>query len=174
MVALAKHDDGSDAALYAGTAPSDSFNPVKRWNGGTSWTSLGSMPDVPDVFALLSYDDGSGLALFAGGSFGRALDSLDSHLAKWACVDPAGPVLSCPSSVSVRDGLADGLGEVVTFTVTASDDLDPVPVVACVPPSGSLFPPGTTMVTCTATDAYGNASTCAFPVNVQRLAQRKP
>ena len=34
------------------------------------------------------------------------------------------------------------------------------------PSSGSFFLRGTTMVTCTATDAPGNQSVCAFPVVV--------
>jgi hypothetical protein len=36
----------------------------------------------------------------------------------------------------------------------------------CVPPSGSFFPRGTTLVNCTATDATGNQSNCQFPVTV--------
>ena len=63
-------------------------------------------------------------------------------------------------------------GEMVTFTVTAEDDLDPSPSVMCVPPSGSFFPRGTTLVTCTATDAAGNESTCEFPVTVQIKARK--
>ncbi|MEW6209598.1 MAG: HYR domain-containing protein, partial [Acidobacteriota bacterium] len=38
--------------------------------------------------------------------------------------------------------------------------------VACVPPSGSVFPTGTTTVTCTATDAQGLTDTCSFSVTV--------
>ena len=38
------------------------------------------------------------------------------------------------------------------------------PNVVCVPPSGSVFPRGLSLVTCTATDASGNASVCQFPV----------
>ena len=57
-------------------------------------------------------------------------------------------------------------GEVVTFTVTASDCQDPAPGVVCVPPSGSFFPRGTTPVTCTATDASGNQAVSQFPVVV--------
>jgi len=61
-------------------------------------------------------------------------------------------------------------GEVVTFTVTALDGIDPAPVVQCVPPSGSLFPFGTTLVTCTATDSEGNQAQCQFPVIVRPKA----
>jgi len=48
--------------------------------------------------------------------------------------------------VLVIDHLSSPPGEVVTFSVTASDDRDPAPVVVCVPPSGSFFPRGTTLV----------------------------
>ena len=40
------------------------------------------------------------------------------------------------------------------------------------PPSGSLFPRGTTLVDCTATDASGNQSTGQFPVTVRAKARR--
>ena len=49
----------------------------------------------------------------------------------------------------------------------------PVPVngsppvtVGCSPPAGASFPIGSTVVTCTATDALGRAGTCGFMVNV--------
>jgi len=56
----------------------------------------------------------------------------------------------------------------VTFTVTASDDRDSSPSVVCVPPSGSFFPRGITLVQCKATDGARNQSNCSFPVNVVR------
>jgi hypothetical protein len=52
----------------------------------------------------------------------------------------------------------------VTFSVTATDNCNPAPVVKCSPASGSGFPIGTTTVTCTATDASGNSSTASFKV----------
>jgi len=51
---------------------------------------------------------------------------------------------------------------------TATDDLDPDPVVSCTPQSGSVFPIGNTIVTCTATDDAGNISNpVTFSVTVQ-------
>ncbi len=38
--------------------------------------------------------------------------------------------------------------------------------VLCSPPSGSVFPEGTTTVACTATDAAGNRAQAFFPVIV--------
>jgi hypothetical protein len=55
----------------------------------------------------------------------------------------------------------------VTYTTPiATDNCGPAPAVVCNPPSGSTFPLGTTVVTCTATDGSGNTATCTFPVSV--------
>jgi HYR domain-containing protein len=180
--ALAVHDDGGWPELYAGgsftIAGGVAANRIARWDG-SSWSALGGgmVGDAFDfpvtVFALASYHDDNGPALLAGGAFARAFDSGDSYLARWSCPDTTAPVLSCPPSIAALDRFSDGLGEVVSFTVTATDDLDPSPVVVCTPPSGSTFPPGTTLVDCTATDASGNSSTCEFPVTVEPKARRR-
>ena len=74
------------------------------------------------------------------------------------------PVLTCPSSPVVSCG--DTNGAVVDYTVTATDNC-PGPVTpVCIPPSGSLFPAGDTLVNCTATDACGNVGSCSFTVTV--------
>ena len=58
-------------------------------------------------------------------------------------------------------------GAVVDYRLpTATDDETPDPQVVCDPAPGSTFPVGATTVTCTATDAYGNAATHAFVVTV--------
>jgi len=141
---------------------------IAKWDG-TSWTTLGA--GLSDGAAALAvYDDGCGPALFAGGSFSSAYDSGDSYLAQWGC-DTTAPVLSCPPPVVVLDhGSA---GAFVTFAIEAEDDHDPAPEIVAVPPSGSFFSAGTTLVTCTATDAYGNQSSCQFPVKVQTKTRRR-
>ncbi len=78
--------------------------------------------------------------------------------------DSTAPVLSCPDAVAAD--CADPNGTVVDFEVTAEDDTDPGPDVLCDPPSGSLFPLGSTLVTCSATDESGNSSSCEFTVEV--------
>jgi X-Pro dipeptidyl-peptidase len=58
-------------------------------------------------------------------------------------------------------------GRTVDYTLpVATDTQDPSPTVTCAPPSGSMFAIGTTVVTCTATDANGNTSTGTFDVVV--------
>jgi HYR domain-containing protein/FG-GAP repeat protein len=88
--------------------------------------------------------------------------------------DTISPTISCPPIVSVIDSKIGTPGEVVFFNVTASDDRDPNPSVTCVPPSGSFFPRGMTVVICTATDGSGNQSVGQFPVVVMPTIQAHP
>src|SRR5262249_3010878 len=57
-----------------------------------------------------------------------------------------------------------GTGTVVNYPAPQASDNCSLMSVACNPPSGSTFPIGTTTVTCTATDAAGNMSSCSFTV----------
>src|SRR5439155_1725321 len=80
--------------------------------------------------------------------------------------DGEAPVIAgCPAnqSVSTDAGLCTA---VVSYAPTAADNCDSSVTVACSPVSGSAFPKGTTHVTCTASDAAGNTSTCQFDVTV--------
>lgn len=80
-------------------------------------------------------------------------------------VDNTPPVIVCPSDTTLECA-GDG-GTMLEFEVTASDICDETPTVECDPPSGSVFPLGQTVVTCTATDAAGNSSQCTFTVTVE-------
>jgi hypothetical protein len=60
----------------------------------------------------------------------------------------------------------------VTFHVTATDNGDLPPLVICSPPSGSVFPVGTTTVTCTAIDTAGNQNSSEFTLTVLPKARR--
>jgi len=179
--ALTVFDDGAGPALFAGGDFVDAggllCRNLARWDG-TSWAPLGlgviNDRRLDQVRALCVFDAGLGPDLFAGGGFTLALDSGDAFLARWdGCKDTVPPVLACPGTLVVGDPLATPPGETVFFTVTATDDQDPFPSVVCMPPSGSLFPPGLTRVHCTATDASGNTSTCVFDVFVNRRIRRR-
>ena len=173
--ALCVFDDGSGPGLNAGgTFTSAGGIPMlglARWDGA-GWSALGGGLD--HVLALAVHDDGvSGPALFVGGAWSLAPDSGDSYVARWqGCLDTGPPLLDCPPAVTRVDATGSPAGEVVTFSVTASDFFDPAPLVVSVPPSGSLFPRGTTIDQCTATDAAGHQSACSFPVTVQPKARR--
>jgi len=171
--ALAAFDDGTGAgpALVATgsfTVDGASIHGIARWDGG-AWSSLGGSIPVLFMpgFALLVADGGAGVpALYLGGAFSDVGGSDDSNLARWQGCASVPPTLACPDAIEATT--FGTLGRVVTFEVTATGAGTPAPVVLCVPPSGSFFPLGTTMVHCTATDAQGNESTCDFPVHVER------
>jgi len=59
-------------------------------------------------------------------------------------------------------------GSVVNYTPpTATDLVDgPIASVPCTPAPGTLFPLGTTTVTCSATDSHGNTATASFTIDV--------
>ena len=78
--------------------------------------------------------------------------------------DTEAPVIACPADMAAVAQDSAG-GATVNFDVPASDNCPGVSVV-CNPPSGSLFPLGTTVVNCVATDAAGNTASCSFSITV--------
>jgi subtilisin-like proprotein convertase family protein len=80
--------------------------------------------------------------------------------------DTQPPTITCPASISTVAGPScpASTGIVITYPPATASDNCPNVTVSCVPPSGSPFPPGTTTVTCTATDTSGNTATCSFSV----------
>jgi N-acetylneuraminic acid mutarotase len=81
--------------------------------------------------------------------------------------DTVAPVITCPPNLALACS-PDALVPAV-FTVNATDNVDPSPVVVCNPPSGSGFPIGSTVVRCVATDYQGNQSFCSFTVAREAL-----
>jgi hypothetical protein len=82
-------------------------------------------------------------------------------------VDAIAPTLSLPAS-PVFEVLQGPGGATVDYAalVSATDLVDPAPTLDCAPVSGSTFVPGETIVSCTAQDFSGNATTGTFTVLV--------
>src|SRR6266508_6046178 len=76
------------------------------------------------------------------------------------------PTMTLPADMTVTTFRTDGA--IVTYTVTAGSIVYPSLTVTCVPPSGSLFPIGTTAVNCSAIDPEGNAVSGTFMDTVVR------
>lgn len=74
-----------------------------------------------------------------------------------------GPALTCPSPVMTS---LDGKAMAVTLNPTVTGGVTPVST-TCSPPSGSLFPVGTTSFTCTAVDAAQQKASCTSGVVVK-------
>jgi hypothetical protein len=79
-------------------------------------------------------------------------------------VDTTPPVITVPGDFSVNT--PDPAGGAVTYTASATDNIDGAITPSCTPASGATFPLGTTTVTCTAKDAHGNSSQATFKVTV--------
>jgi hypothetical protein len=73
------------------------------------------------------------------------------------------PIISCPGKDIVQQTDPGTNNALVTFNVTATDNMPGVTVL-CTPASGTFFPVGTNNVTCTATDISGNTASCSFKV----------
>jgi subtilisin-like proprotein convertase family protein len=80
--------------------------------------------------------------------------------------DTQPPIINCPANITVNASPGQCSSN-VAFTVTATDNCAGTPMVVSAPLSGSSFPVGTTLVTCTATDASGNTNSCTFTVTVR-------
>jgi hypothetical protein len=79
-------------------------------------------------------------------------------------VDANAPVVTVPEDITTEATSAGGA--TVTFEVSATDNVDGSITPVCDTPSGSTFPIGTTIVTCTATDSSNNSSSNHFDVTV--------
>jgi hypothetical protein len=83
---LAVFDDGSGPALYAG----QDFNlpgavwvhDFLKWNGST-WSTVGGGLDGGYALSMTVHDDGSGSALYVGGTFTSAGGQGVRHIARW-------------------------------------------------------------------------------------------
>lgn len=121
-LALTVFDDGSGNALYAAGRISTGgagTGQIVKWTG-SDWLLLGSgvgspplpPPDtpIPEIYALIGFDDGCGSALVAGGSFSTADGETATNIAKWdgSNWSPLGPGLS--GSVSSLVVFDDGTG----------------------------------------------------------------
>ncbi|MCP4569645.1 MAG: HYR domain-containing protein [FCB group bacterium] len=89
---------------------------------------------------------------------------LGAQLVQITVEDNTPPMANCPANITVNNEQG-ACGAVVNFTATVTDDC-PGATISCNPPSGTYFPVGTTVVTCTAYDASGNTDVCTFEVTV--------
>jgi hypothetical protein len=77
--------------------------------------------------------------------------------------DTQAPTINCPPNV-IQPFSPGQSSAIVNYPAPTTSDNCPNVVATCSPASGSVFPVGTTTVTCTATDATGNTAQCSFLV----------
>jgi len=171
------------AACPISVVVSDDEAPAVACPASVSASITGPACDVEVAFNVTASDNCAGSSVVcsppSGSAFGPGTtvvtcSATDAAGNSTACsfpvvvADESAPALACPADVTVDAEVALGcdIGANVTFaTPPASDNCGEV-TVACVPASGSMFPAGTTTVTCTASDAAGNSASCSFLVSV--------
>jgi hypothetical protein len=79
--------------------------------------------------------------------------------------DPKPPKVTAPKNIRV-EATGPG-GAIVTFVATATDPFDGTLPVTCLPASGSMFPLGATLVTCSATNSSGRTDTDTAIITVR-------
>jgi len=82
--------------------------------------------------------------------------------------DNVAPVVTPPADVTEEATSASG-ATVIYPDATATDDVGVTSGPTCIPASGSTFPIGDTIVTCTAGDATGNVGSATFTITVNEL-----
>jgi hypothetical protein len=127
---------------------------------GTASLAGDATTTAPVTFAPSAAGARSAVLEVASGNGGSAFVALTGL---GVFVDRTAPALTLPADMTTE---ATGPTTIVTFTMSASDETDPAPVVACTPAPGFAFPVATTTVDCTATDTTGNVAHGSFTVTV--------
>jgi hypothetical protein len=127
--------------------------------------------DTVDTTLTVSCDSPSGNLFALGDTLVNCSvgdDSGNSASANFtiSVTDTTAPILSVPIAGATSAEATGPGGAIVVFDVTATDTVDADPAIVCLPASGSLFPVGSTNVSCTATDDAGVSSTATFDVTV--------
>ena len=119
---------------------------------------VGDLVDVRNN--VLSEDDLADIA---------TLNQVSGLVFLYTLIDTLPPVFGPLNNLVVTADSASG--SIVSFPIPAvSDIFDPTPTVVCSPVSGSLFPIGSTVVSCTAVDAANNVSLASFTITVEDQA----
>jgi parallel beta-helix repeat protein len=180
MTATATDANGNTSELSACTAVVLNRPPIAVCQDVTAIASgsCDAIVSAKDVDGGSFDPDGDALAMtlspagpFPTGTTSVELTVIDPSGATAMCaakvtvIDETLPELACPADVEVR--LEYGETEAaVAYDAPVVTDNCPATVASCDIPPGSMFTAGTTLVTCTATDATGNVATCTFNVTV--------
>lgn len=93
-----------------------------------------------------------------------SLVACGGHSASPTPVPPGPPSLTCPAPVQAI--AHNGTQPTVTYDTPVGQGGEAPVSTTCTPASGGTFALGTTTVTCTATDARGQSSSCTFGISV--------
>jgi hypothetical protein len=121
------------------------------------WSGDGSPSSGVDVASSFDLLKGTVLTITLPGD----QDGVVGLVTVTPALDETPPTINCPGNVSKMADLGKCTAS-PTFAPTIGDNCSVS--ATCSPPSGSAFPLGTTMDTCTATDQAGLPASCSFSV----------
>ena len=148
-----------DATIEA-TSPSGAVVTYSATVSGGSGTSTTSCPGSGATYGL-----GSHTATCTATDTAWFIS--DSGSATFEVVDTTDPVVTTPADVGPIPATSPSGATASYGSASATDAVDGSVTATCGPPSsGSLFPIGTTSITCSATDSSGNTGTASFTVTV--------
>ena len=169
---------GADLSIHVSSVGTDNLvvSSVQRIAGSPAFTVLPS-PTTPLMIAP------GGTATFTVHYTPTVPGMPESAIIRVSSNDPAvpfvdlvatgrlettAPTITCPANVTAVSAVAcpPTTSTIVTYPAPIATDNCPGVTTACIPASGSIFPAGTTTVTCAATDTAGNTATCSFTVTV--------
>ena len=87
-------------------------------------------------------------------------------------VDNISPIINIPNNIAVGTNVENS--QPVSFSVTATDDMDGTVTPTCTHNSGSNFSIGTTIVTCSVSDHAGNSDSKSFTVTINFIQNITP
>ena len=158
----------SDTVPPVVTVPSAMTLEATGPSGAVATFSTRALDDVSGV--LPTTDSPASGAVFPLGSTAVTATAIDaagntgSATFTVTVVDTTAPVITVPADLNVAASSASGAN--VSFSSSASDLVGGSLVTIHDPPSGALFPVGSTTVTARATDAAGNTASRSFTVTV--------
>jgi aryl-phospho-beta-D-glucosidase BglC (GH1 family) len=150
------------------SVPSDITLEATGPSGAVATFTTSALDDVSGVMPTVNTPaSGSMFPLGASGVTATATDAAGNTGSAGFTVtvfDTTPPSITVPENLTVAASSANGA--YVSFSTSASDLVDGSPAITNTPPSGALFPVGTTTVTTSASDATGNNSSRNFTVTV--------
>jgi HYR domain len=176
-VVTVKIDKTPPTIVAAATSTPDGDNGWYRSNVTVSFTCK---DDLSEIFFLpitgstcpadqILSDEGASVSSTEKTVFDFAGNSTTSNVVT-VKIDKTAPVVTVPANITVD--ATSPVGATVTYSASASDNVDSSPSFNCTPASGSVFAITTTTVNCNASDAAGNPANASFTVKVRSAAEQ--
>ena len=168
LASMAYDPATSELVLFGGynEGSAAGFSPATWTWDGTNWTEAATTGPPARVYAAMAYDPDTTQMFVFGGESG---DTDGSILGDTWAVEADLALTDVPSDITTNATSAQGA--LVDYTPPEATDGDDssAPTPTCSEPSGSVFPIGTTTVTCSVSDAddWNGPVTASFAVTVQ-------